>query len=45
MYIYIKIYTQAESLQTGAISIGHGRTIEQLGTCLGMVNAAVVIAM
>ena len=46
MYIYIYIYIYwAGSLQMVAVSIGHEHTIEQLGTCLGMVSAAVVIAM
>ena len=46
LYIYLYIYVHgAGSLQMVAVSIGHGHTIEQLGTCLGMVSAAVVIAM
>ena len=35
----------AGSSQMVAVSLGHDRSIEQLGTCLGMVSAAVVIAM
>ena len=50
IYIYIYICTHtlehgAGSLQMVAVSLGHDRSIEQLGTCLGMVSAAVVIAM
>ena len=48
MHIYIYIYILehgAGSLQMVAVSLGHDRSIEQLGTCLGMVSAAVVIAM
>ena len=46
MYIYIYTYVHwTGSLQIVAVSIGHECTTEQLGTCLGMVSAAVVIAM
>ena len=48
IYIYIRTHTLehgAGSLQMVAGSLGHDRSIEQLGTCLGMVSAAVVIAM
>ena len=49
LYIYIYIYILihgAGSLQMVAASVGHyNHTIEQLCTCLGMVSAAVVIAM
>ena len=48
IYIYIRTHTLehgAGSLQMVAVSLGHDRSIEQLGTCLGMVSAAVVIAM
>ena len=48
MYIYIYMHILehgAGSLQMVAVSLGHDRSIEQLGTCLGMVSAAVVIAM
>ena len=45
MYICIYVYMHgAGSLLMVAVSIGHGHTIEQLGTCLGVVSAAVVIA-
>ena len=44
--IYIYIHGAGPgSLQMVAVSIGHVHTIEQLGTCLGMVSAAVVITM
>ena len=48
IYIYIRTHTLehgAGSLQMVAVSLGHDRSIEQLGTCLGMFSAAVVIAM
>ena len=47
IYIYVHIHIEhgAGSLQMVAVSLGHDRSIEQLGTCLGMVSAAVVIAM
>jgi len=47
IYIYVHIHIEhgAGSLQMVAVSLGHDRCIEQLGTCLGMVSAAVVIAM
>ena len=48
IYIFIRTHTLehgAGSWQVVAVSLGHDRSIEQLGTCLGMVSAAVVIAM
>ena len=47
IYIYVHIHIEhgAGSLQMVAVSLGHDRCIEQLGTCLGKVSAAVVIAM
>ena len=46
IYIYMYLHMGQGHFKMGAVSVGHyNHTIEQLCTCLGMVSAAVVIAM